>query len=35
MDGKIDERVCMKFCLKLGKFATGTLEMFREAFGEY
>jgi hypothetical protein len=35
MDGKIDERVCIKFCVKLGKSTTETLEMFREAFGEH
>jgi uncharacterized metal-binding protein len=35
MDGKIEQRVCIKFCVKLGKSATATLEMLREAFGEY
>jgi hypothetical protein len=35
MDGKIEQRVCIKFCLKLGKSATETLEMLREAFGEH
>jgi hypothetical protein len=30
-DGKIEQR----FCVKLGKSATETLEMLREAFGEY
>jgi hypothetical protein len=30
MDGKIEQRLC----IKLGKSATKTLEMFREAFGE-
>jgi hypothetical protein len=34
-DGKIEQRVCIKFCVKLGKSANGTLEMLREAFGEY
>jgi hypothetical protein len=34
MDGKIEQRVCIKFCLKLGKSATETIEMLREAFGE-
>jgi hypothetical protein len=35
MDGKIEQRVCIKFCMKLGKFTTETFEMLREAFGEY
>jgi hypothetical protein len=35
MDGKIEQRVCIKFCLKLGKSAAKTLEMLREAFGEH
>jgi hypothetical protein len=35
MDGKIEQDVCIKFCVKLCKFATETLEMLREAFGEY
>jgi hypothetical protein len=35
MDGKIDQRICIKFCMKLGKPATKILEMFREAFGEH
>jgi hypothetical protein len=35
MDGKIKQRVCIKFCVKLGKSATETLEMYREAFGEH
>jgi hypothetical protein len=35
MDGKIKQSVCIKFCVKLGKPATDTHEMFREAFGEY
>jgi hypothetical protein len=34
MDGKIEQRVCIKFCVKLGKSATETLEMLRETFGE-
>jgi hypothetical protein len=35
IDGKIDQHVCIKFCMKLGKYATETLEMLREAFGEH
>jgi hypothetical protein len=35
MDGKIEQRVCIKFCAKLFKTATETLEMFHEAFGEH
>jgi hypothetical protein len=35
MDGKIKQRVCMKFHVKLGKSATEMLEMLREAFGEH
>jgi hypothetical protein len=35
MDGKIKQRVSIKFCMKLGKFDTKTLEMLREAFGEH
>jgi hypothetical protein len=35
MDGKIEQHVCIKFCMKLGKSATETLEMLCEAFGEY
>jgi hypothetical protein len=27
MDGKIEQRVCIKFCMILDKFATETLEM--------
>jgi hypothetical protein len=34
MDGKIEQLVCIKFCTKLGKSNTETLEMLREAFGE-
>jgi hypothetical protein len=35
MDGKIEQHVCIKFCMKLGKSATETLEMLHEAFGEH
>jgi hypothetical protein len=34
MGGKIEHRVCIKFCMKLGKSATENLEMHCEAFGE-
>jgi hypothetical protein len=30
MDGKIEQRVCIKFCVKLGKSTTKTLKMFCE-----
>jgi hypothetical protein len=33
MYGKIEQRVCIKFCVKLGKSVIGTLEMLHEAFG--
>jgi hypothetical protein len=35
MDGKMEQRVCIEFYLELGKSATKTLEMLREAFGEH
>jgi hypothetical protein len=35
MVGKIELRVCIKFCVKLGASATETLEMLRDAFGEH
>jgi hypothetical protein len=35
MDGKIKQRVRIKFCVKLGKSTISTLEMLREAFGEH
>jgi hypothetical protein len=35
MDGEIKQHVCIKFCVKLGKTATETLEMLHEAFGEH
>jgi hypothetical protein len=34
MDGKMERRLRIKFCAKLGKSATETLEMFRVAFRE-
>jgi hypothetical protein len=33
MDGKIEQCVCIKFCVKLGKSTIKTLEMLCEAFG--
>jgi hypothetical protein len=35
MDGKIEQHVCIKFCVKLGESITETLEMLCEAFGEH
>jgi hypothetical protein len=35
LDGKVKQRICIKFCVKLGKSSSKTLEMFREAFGEH
>jgi hypothetical protein len=35
MDGKTEQRVCIKFCMKLGKSTTETLEKLHEAFGEH
>jgi hypothetical protein len=35
MDGKIEQCVCNKFCMKLGKSTTKILEMLHEAFGEH
>jgi hypothetical protein len=35
MDGKIVQRDCIKFCVKLSKSATETVEMLQEAFGEH
>jgi hypothetical protein len=35
MDGKIEQHVCIKVCMKLLKSATETLEMLCEAFGEH
>jgi hypothetical protein len=34
MEGKTEQRVCNKFCAKLGISATETLELLREAFGK-
>jgi hypothetical protein len=34
-DGKIEQLICIKFCVKLSKSATETLEMLHEAFGEH
>jgi hypothetical protein len=35
MDGKIEQSVCVKFCVKFGKSTTETVEMLSEAFGEH
>jgi hypothetical protein len=35
MNGKIEQHVCIIYCVKLGKSTTETLEMLREAFGEH
>jgi hypothetical protein len=35
MDGKIEQRVCIKVRVKFGKSATETPEMLCEAFGEH
>jgi hypothetical protein len=35
MDSNTEQRVCIKFCVKLGNSATETLEMLRGAFGEH
>jgi hypothetical protein len=32
---KIEQRLCIKFYVKLGKFVTEILEILREAFGEH
>jgi hypothetical protein len=34
-DGKIEQCVCIKFCVKLGKSVTKILEMLHEALGEH
>jgi hypothetical protein len=33
IDGKIKQRVCITFCVKIGKSGTEILEILREAFG--
>jgi hypothetical protein len=35
MDGKIEQRVCIKFCMKLGKYAIETHEILCKAFEEH
>jgi hypothetical protein len=35
MYGKLEKCVCIKFCVKLYKSATKTLEMLREVLGEH
>jgi hypothetical protein len=35
MDGKFEQHVCIKFCVRLGKSTTETHEMLCEAFGEH
>jgi hypothetical protein len=35
MNDKMEQRVCINFCLKLGRSANETLEVLREAFGEH
>jgi hypothetical protein len=35
MDGKIEQRVCIKFCVKRGKSSIETLEKLRDPFVEY
>jgi hypothetical protein len=35
MHGKIEQHVCIKFCVELGKSTIETLEMLCEAFGEH
>jgi hypothetical protein len=34
-DGKIEQRIFLKFLVKLGKSATETLEMLHETFAEH
>jgi hypothetical protein len=35
MDGEIEQHICIKFCVKLSKSTTETLEMLCEAFREH
>jgi hypothetical protein len=35
MDDKFEQHVCIKFCVKLSKSTTETLQMLLEAFGEH
>jgi hypothetical protein len=35
LDGKIEESICIKFCVELGKPTTENLEVLREAFGKH
>jgi hypothetical protein len=35
MDGKIEQCVCIKLCMKLGKSTTETLELLCEALAEH
>jgi hypothetical protein len=35
MDGKIEQCVCIKFCMKFSKSTAETLKMLCEAFGEH
>jgi hypothetical protein len=35
MDGKIEQHVCIKICMKLDKYAAEIVEMLHEAFGEH
>jgi hypothetical protein len=35
MDGKTEQCVCIKVCMKLSKSAAETLEMLCEAYGEH
>jgi hypothetical protein len=34
-NGKLEQRVCIKFCVKRSKSTTETTEMLHEAFGEH